>query len=357
MKKRILVTSTDVMMLQFLIPHIYYLKEKGYEVEVACSNVEGHIDELRSIFGEQIPFQQVELCRSPISLSNFKGFTQLRKIIKNGHFDIGLVSVKRIKILYVAHGFHFYRSAPIKNWLFFYPIEKILSLFTDEIITINNEDYKRARAHFRHPIIVKFPGIGLDTQKFFMPVSQSTINSKREELGIKAHERIILSVGELESRKNHLTSISAFSKANLKDAILLICGVGTQREVLQNKISELNLTDTVRLLGYRYDINELCHAADVFLFTTFQEGLSVALMEAMAAGLPCVVSEIRGNTDLIEPGKGFYCDPHREETIVAALQQCFQQTSDENIAFNREKIRSFDISIVRDMLLTEIIKL
>ena len=183
MKKKILITSTDVMMLQFLVPHVFYLQNQGYEVEVACSNVENHVDELKDIFKTKVKMHLVELKRNPMQISNIRGLLQLMKIIKAGSYDIiwtnepvmgimtrlaaRIVRRKKVKIIYVAHGFHFYKGAPKKNWIVYYPIEKIFSLFTDEIVTINNEDYNFARQNFTSAKVVKFPGIGINTGKFF----------------------------------------------------------------------------------------------------------------------------------------------------------------------------------------------
>ena len=171
MKKKILITSTDVMMLQFLVPHVFYLQNQGYEVEVACSNVENHVDELKDIFKTKVKMHLVELKRNPMQISNIRGLLQLMKIIKAGSYDIiwtnepvmgimtrlaaRIVRRKKVKIIYVAHGFHFYKGAPKKNWIVYYPIEKIFSLFTDEIVTINNEDYNFARQNFTSAKVVK----------------------------------------------------------------------------------------------------------------------------------------------------------------------------------------------------------
>lgn len=368
MKKKILITSTDVMMLQFLVPHVFYLQKQGYEVEVACSNVENHIDELKDIFKSKVKMHLVNLKRNPMQISNFQGLLQIMKIIKAGSYDIvwtnepvmgimtrlaaRIVRGKTIKIIYVAHGFHFYKGAPRENWIIYYPIEKIFSLFTDEIVTINNEDYNFAKRNFTRAKIVKFPGIGINTSKFFKEVPCEVIEDKKQELGIKEDEKVILSVGELEKRKNHETSIRAFKAAKIEKAKLFICGVGTQEDSLRKLIEELQLEQQVFLLGYRTDISELCHMADVFLFTTYQEGLSVALMEAMSVGVPCIVSKIRGNVDLIEKGKGIYCNPHDVSSCASAMTKFFnnQNKFEEILKFNQKKIEEFDIAKVTHMM-------
>ena len=372
MKKKILITSTDVMMLQFLVPHVFYLQKQGYEVAVACSNVENHVDELKDIFKSNIKMHLVKLKRNPVQISNVFGLLQLMEIVKNGSYDIvwtnepvmgimtrlatRIVRGKKSKIIYVAHGFHFYKGAPKKNWSIYYPIEKVFSFITDEIVTINNEDYNFAKRNFATAKIVKFPGIGINTSKFFKEVPYEVIENKKQELGIKENEKVILSIGELEKRKNHETSIRAFKEAKIDNVKMFICGVGTQEDSLRRLIEELQLDQQVFLLGYRTDISELCHMSDVFLFTTYQEGLSVALMEAMAVGVPCIVSKIRGNVDLIEKGKGIYCDPYDVSSCASAITKYFnkQNEFEDILKYNQMKIKEFDIEKVMRMMKNEL---
>lgn len=372
MKKKILISSTDVMMLQFLVPHVFYLLKQGYEVEVVCSNVEGHVDELKDIFKAKVKMNLIKLKRNPMRLSNVQGLLQLIRIIRSGSYDIvwtnepvmgvmtrlavRIAGGKKIKIIYVAHGFHFYKGAPKKNWIIYYPIEKIFSHFTDEIVTINKEDFDFARRKFTQTKVLKFPGIGINTSKFFREFPSEVIEEKKKELGINSNEKVILSVGELEKRKNHETSILAFKEADVENTKLFICGVGTQENSLRKLIEELQLEQRVFLLGYRTDISELCHMSDVFLFTTYQEGLSVALMEAMAVGVPCIVSEIRGNVDLIEKGKGIYCNPYDVSSCASAITKYFENPDkfEDALKYNRKKIKEFDIEKVTRMMESEL---
>ena len=352
--KRILITSTDVMMLQFLIPHIFNFLEQGYYVEVACSNVEGHVEELIDIFQGKVKMSIVDLVRKPWDLNNIRGYKQLKEIIRKGKFDLiwtnepvmgvmtRLAAKKeraegKTKVLYIAHGFHFYKGASLLKWLVFYPIEYIMAHFTDKIITINQEDYELASKHFKCTNVEKYPGIGVDTDKFKKVKVDK--NCKCNELGISSKQTIYLSVGELEKRKNHVTTIKAFAQANVENAVLLICGVGSQRDEIQEVINSLDLQEKVRLLGYRYDIAELLSISDVFTFTTYQEGLSVALMEAMANGILCLVSKIRGNVDLIENGKGIYCNPNSVDSCREAILEAYNMLScmEDEKRFNQNK--------------------
>ena len=89
----------------------------------------------------------------------------------------------------------------------------------------------------------------------------------------------------------------------------MICGKGPEEDNLKTLAERLGVAGQIHFLGFRSDIKELLAAADIFLFTTRQEGLPRSMMEAMASGLPCVASRIRGNTDLLEgTDGGFLCD-------------------------------------------------
>lgn len=146
------------------------------------------------------------------------------------------------------------------------------------------------------------PGVGVNLNKF----SDIHINKEeyKKELGIPNNSKIILSVGELNKNKNHETVIRAMASLKNKDIHYVVAGVGVLNEYLTNVATECNVKDNVHLLGRREDIAELCNLADIFCFPSYREGLPVSLMEAMASGMPCVVSNIRGNTDLILDNQG-----------------------------------------------------
>lgn len=355
--KRILITSTDVMMAQFIIPHIDYLCSEGYVVDVACSKVQGFDKEVEIRLRGKAKVEFVELERSPFSIKNIRGLKQLRRIISKVRYDLiwtnepvmgtmtRLAAIgARAKVIYFAHGFHFYKGASIKRWLIIYPIEKIMARFTDCLITINNEDYQRAKKSFHKKLtIYQLPGIGIDTSKFRKKGINTTL--KRKEINIGDNAIVILSVGELEKRKNHELSIEAFEKLHLENAYLVICGIGTQQEKIEKKIRVSKVKDRIKLLGYRTDISELCEMSDLFLFSSFQEGLSVALMEAMSNELVCVVSRIRGNVDLISPDRGFLFSPYSIDECSSAIIKALESKSSwtQMSKKNQEYIKKYDI--------------
>lgn len=265
-----------------------------------------------------IKTHHIDFVRTPYDLRNILAFKQVVKVIREERIDvihcntpigglIGRLAGKKCKVnnvIYQAHGFHFYSGAPTVNWLLYYTIERWLARFTDTLITINHEDYERAQ-RFRlrnHGKVYYVPGVGIDTSQFEPGGFQR--NKKREELGLKDEDIMVISAGDLIERKNYKTSIEAIAKAKNTKLQYYICGNGPLQSKLEKLANELGVEKQIHFLGFRTDVKELLWAADIFLFTTYQEGLPRSLSEAMAAGLPCVASSIRGNTDLIDNGIG-----------------------------------------------------
>ena len=297
------------------------LSYEFYSVANRSSSSAAEIEEDEKKYGVRL--LHVDLNRSPFSFQNIIAYKQLCRIIHENEIEfihcntpvggiLGRLAGKKCKVkkvIYQAHGFHFYKGAPLLNWLLYYPVEKWLARYTDALITINQEDYALAKRKMKlrnGGKVYYVPGVGIDHHKF----SKATIDkaAKRRELGIPEDAVLLLSVGELNHNKNHETVIRAIADLNV---YYVIAGRGELQQYLENLIDAQNLQDRVKLLGFRSDVKELYEAADIFVFPSFREGLSVSVMEAMASGLPCVASRIRGNTDLLEnTNGGFLCDPH-----------------------------------------------
>lgn len=371
MNKKILITCTDSMMMQFITPHVFNFIDNGYEVTLACSEVRGRIQEVRDYFrSSKIIIHQVKLYRNPFKLSNIKGYNELKHIIKTGGFDyiwtnepvMGMATrlaartVRRsgTKVVYMAHGLHFYKGAPKLNWLVYYPIEKALSRITDLMILINREDYELARRRFKANNVKYLNGIGINVSKFSdLDIDR---NKKLKELNLPDDASVFLSVGELEKRKNHETEIKAFAltKAIKENAHLLIAGIGSQENELKDLALKMNIEKNVHFLGYRKDIGELCKVADIFVLVSLQEGLSVAIMEAMICGLPVITSRIRGNIDEIDEGKGgYHVDPKDYQEAANRMDQLFSDKDMRNKfgKYNEIKAESFSIDSIKQLLI------
>lgn len=333
MNKRLLITSTDLMMVQFLIPHVRNLAEHGFEIEIACSEVGGRLNEVREkLNGVVKAVHEVHLVRSPFSPVNLKGLQDLKRVIDKGQYDLiwtnepvmGVMTrlaarhtrKRGTKVIYMVHGFHFYKGAPLVNWLLFYPIEKWAGHFCDSVVTVNREDYARAQ-RMGLPDVRYIHGIGINTERLSRGQNFSDI---RNELGLRQDDFLVLSVGELNENKNQKTILRAI--ASLKDPAIhyLLCGKGDQLEKLQRLAQTLGISSRVHFLGYRNDVVDICRQADVFVMPSHREGLPVASLEAMYCGLPVIASNIRGLTDVVEDGKsGYLCAPDDDRAFAEAI--------------------------------------
>lgn len=367
MKKALIYSSVASMIDQFNRENIQILKKLGYQVEVACNFEKGNtisreqINKLkRDLENSGVKWHHISIPRNLNSLKEILGSYSLsKKIINDGNFDlihfhspigaaIGRMAARKCrkkgtKLIYTAHGFHFFKGSSIINWLMYYPLEFWLSRYTDALITINQEDYQRAKS-FKAKKVNYVPGIGIDTKKI-RQVEVST-NKKRSELGIQ-NELLLLSIGELNENKNHKMVLSALSSIN-QPFRYVICGQGAELSNLTALAQKLNLRDKVQFLGYRKDVEEILKIADIYCFPSKREGLSVALMEAMAAGLPCLVSNIRGNKDLIDEKGGLLFDLDSQTKIEQDLVHLMKDESERKAMgeYNMKKIENFDKEIV-----------
>lgn len=367
MGKRILITSTDLMMIQFLVPHVENFAEHGYEIEIACSDVGGYIEEIKNRLKNKVKaVYTVSLVRSPFSFSNIKGYRELRKIILDGDYDIVwtnepvMGAVTRLaarrsrkngtRIVYMVHGFHFYSGAPIRNWVLLYPIERMLSTVTDYIITLNSEDFKRAK---KFPVkhVYYIHGIGADTDR----LKKDTVNQDiRKKLQIPKQAFLILSVGELNANKNQKIIIDALSILQDKDIYYVLCGSGKNLKNLQAQSRRYNLQDNIRFVDYRRDIINFYDQADVFVLPSYREGMPIALLEAMYCGVTPVTSDIRGVRDVMKDGiTGVICDPKDSKAFAEAIKNLkedkrLRKGYGEN---SRKAVKPYMLSLVKDKIL------
>lgn len=356
---KILYVTTVSSTMSFFPEHFKMLMRDGHTIELACncaSPVRQDIADMGFIIHD-IPFS-----RSPLSKDNIRACKQLKALVREGNYDIvhchtpNAAAITRLvcrgfrknglRVFYTAHGFHFYKGAPLKNWLLYYPVEWLCAHWTDVLITINQEDYALAQKRMKAKKVRYVPGVGYDTRKFQSPDVDRA--EKRRELGIPDGALTLISVGELNQNKNHETVIRAI--ADMTDVYYIIAGQGGLASYLQELIKELGLGGRVKLLGFRTDIAELCAAADIFVFPSFREGLSVALMEAMASGLPVVCSRIRGNTDLIDENGGCLFDPHSVRKCREAIQTMLARDFASMGNYNRGKVKAFSTeNVLREM--------
>ena len=333
--KKVLYTATVLShVCQFHLPYLKEFKENGYEVHVVAKNNLAEKNGLELKYADK--FIEMPFSRSPKSLQNLKALKQLKKLLKEEYYDLivcntpmgGIITrmaakktrKRGTKVVYMAHGFHFYKGASKKNWLVFYPIEKYFAKKCDVVITITDEDYELASHKFRTKV-VRMHGAGVDGERHVF-VSEEEKLALREELGLKKEDFICLCVGELNDNKNQRQIVDSvpYLKEKIGGFKLLLAGNGKTKEELENQIKELGVENEVALVGYQPQIERYVRASDVVLSASKREGLPFNVVEAMLAKKPVVVSENRGHRELVKDGEtGFMTNDKRkfEENIIS----------------------------------------
>lgn len=365
--KKVLFVATVVRLHinMFHKPFLKWFHDQGWQVDVAANN--DYEDKSECVIPFCDNFHCLPFERSPLKKGNLYAYQQLKKLLEQEKYDIihchtpmgsvvarlavGSARKHGTKVIYTAHGFHFYKGAPKINWLVYYPIERILARRTDLLITMNREDYSYAKK-FKAKKVAFVNGVGLDLNKFVIS-SQDDKSAVRKYLGLEKEDIFAISVAQLIKRKNHNVLIHAVAKLQNPRFHLFICGDGVQEAELKAEAERLCVQEQVHFLGFRKDVYELCSSADLFLFASLQEGLPVAIMEAMACGLPIIASNIRGNADLIDAGKGGYLvEPTDEDGFVAAIKRALDASAEwsEMEYYNLEKIKKYSIdNVVKQM--------
>ena len=299
---KVLFVSHTTDFIKFNLPFIQWFKTQGWEVEYA-SMEEREFPENVVDYHYKVPFD-----RSPFGRSNFTAYRELKRIIDNGNYDLvhchtpvgGVVARlaskaarkrKNTKVIYTGHGFHFYKGAPIQNWIIFYPVEKLMSRISDAVVTINEEDYQLAERKFHCPSY-HLHGVGVNLERFHQ-VNADEKQALRKKYGYDEHDFILIYAAELNKNKNQEFLIKQVPQVleMIPNAKLLLAGYGEDREKLERLIEQLHLEHVVHLLGYRNDIEKLYQMSDLGISASVREGLGMNILEEMACGLPIVASE------------------------------------------------------------------
>ena len=341
MKKALLTATVQQHLTAFHLPLIDILHENGYEVDAAARDVLGGIvrDKLASSVENvyDIPFE-----RSPFSAKNISAYKQLKKVIDSTHYDVvhcntpvgGILTrlaarksrKKGTKVIYTAHGFHFYKGASKLNWFIFYPLEKIFGrMFSDCVITICDEDEANARKHKLCKTIVRTHGVGADAQKFTLSDNSEKL-ALREEYGFGKDDKLCLCTGELNENKNQQMFINALPAVVEKFPCfrLMLAGIGDKEETLKALAKQLGVEENVIFLGYRTDIDKLLKTSDFICAGSFREGLPVNIIEGMLSAKPAIVSHNRGHNELVCDGvSGFFAEfGNAEKTAQHFIALC-----------------------------------
>jgi len=369
MKKVLFIATYGDFLATFELSNIMLLQEMGYEVHCASNfSAEGYNRKVNKLDDIGVIRHNIEFVRSPLKIENIAIFKELVNLIGREKFEIidchnavigvlGRLAAKKCninKVIYTPHSFFFYKGAPLKNNIIYKNVETFLARFTDVLVGINMEDYEAAKKMSVRGKALYVPGVGIDVNA----IRSLPTNRVRycNEFNIPENAVIFVSVGELIPRKNHISALKAFADANINNSYYIICGFGQLDQELKSQAMELGIADRVIFAGFRLDAKEIMKASDVFIFPSFQEGLSVALMEAMACNLPCIASNIRGNVDLIDVEKGgLLFNPNDVETLVRHIKYISEKVDlrKQYGRYNGNKADTYDLKNVQEIMRKE----
>ncbi len=219
----------------------------------------------------------------------------------------------RCKVIFTEHGRHYPDRRKLKRTIF----NQFLNLFTHSITGVS-EFSKNSLVDYesfpKNKIKVIYNGI--QPQLFDLNID---IETKKKELGLDPKDKIIGIIARLEPVKSHAMLLRAFAQVikGVAQAKLLIVGDGKLRAELEDLTKILNINNNVKFLGVRRDIPELLKIFDVFVLSSLSEAASVTLLEAMAAGVPIVATNVGGNPEIVLEGKTGFLVPRGDDKAMA----------------------------------------
>ena len=326
---------------QFHLPYLQMLQEQGYEVHVAAHDNLAVKNGLQLRYADrhiEIPFE-----RSPYDPRNVKAYRKLKALLDEVHYDLIVCNTpvggiltrlaarkerrNGTRVIYIAHGFHFYKGASIKNWLMFYPLEKEMARLCDVVVTINEEDYRLAKERFPGRV-ERIHGVGVREDRYH-PATEAEQAEMRRREGLSEDDFVVICTGELNENKNQKTLVAA--AALLKDQIpnlkVLLAGNGPKEQDLRDQIAAEQLENVVKLLGYRTDLENVVPAVDVVVSCSKREGLPLNIVEAMLCKKPVVASVNRGNAELVVDGEtGYLLNPDDAEGFAERILSLFKSS-------------------------------
>ena len=348
----------------FFKSFVQSLLDKGHTVDIACNETDNEV--LQYYRERNCRVYAISCERSPFSANNIKAVKEIKQLVKENRYDIvhchtpvagactrfACRSLRKngTKVFYTAHGFHFYKGAPLKNWMIYYPVEKLCSRFTDVIITINKEDYEFAGRKLKAPRVEGIPGVGINVDRFKNAVADRS--EKRNEIGIPEDALLLFSVGELNKNKNHEVVIRALAQLNDENVHYMIAGEGYRHDFLIKMSQELGVADRVHILGYRTDVAELYKIADIDVFPSLREGFGLASIEGMAAGLPLVCEDNRGTREYALNGQNaIVCYASNADEYAAAIMKLSDEKLRKEYGLAAMKsVEKFDVSNINKLM-------
>ncbi len=221
-----------------------------------------------------------------------------------------------LKVVYTEHGRLYPDGRRWKRYL----LNPFLAMGAEHIVSISARTKVAMIRYDNYPAAkIRIIHNGVDCTTF-RPASESEKAAGRRALGLEANCRVVGTAVRLEDIKNISMMLRVFRQVleKMPDTHLLIAGSGTKEAELKAMAEEFGMASRVVFLGLRYDMPEIYRLFDVFVLTSFTEGIAVTLLEAMATGIPAVVTNVGGNPEVVVEGETGYLVPLDDDNEMTA---------------------------------------
>lgn len=354
-----MVTTVPVTIRAFLLPFARHFRSLGWQVDAMAQGISAESECVATC--DRV--WDIQWSRNVLDPRNLlAGVKRVREVVARGDYDLvhvhtpiaafvtrfALRGLSKPKVVYTAHGFHFYRGGnPVKNAIFF-NLEKLAGNWTDYLVTINQEDETAAKQNKFLPEerIYYTRGIGVDTNRYAANrVSDTDVMAIRQELNLDSEDILLLCIAEFTPRKRHQDVLNALAKLNNPQIHLALAGIGPLMAQMKELVQELGIDRQVHFLGFREDIPTLIQAAKAVLLVSQQEGLPRSIMEAMCLNTPVIGSNIRGTQDLLEDGCGLLVELGNTDALSQAIALIVRDSAKAQAIAQKAKAKIVDYDI------------
>ncbi len=318
MKKILHICNTSFYLRNFLKTHIDNLVENNYEVHVLCD-----IGRKKFNFNKKVHLHDITFPRKVSPIEFLSTIIKTNKIIKRFNFDcvishnrnssiVGRIATFFSQVpqnIYFAHGFYFHDNQNLFSYFISIQIERLLEIITSHTISQSLEDMN-LMINKKYIINKKIThvGNGIDNLKF-KPASNKL--DLREKIGLPKNSFIIIGIGRLVKDKGFQDLIEAFERIskNEKNCYLLIIGGNISQDISKyerkiiKKINNLNINDQVILTGMIDNVEDYLNCSDVYVLSSYREGISRSMLEAMSCKIPVISTNVRGSREVIKNNK------------------------------------------------------
>ena len=366
MKRKILFTSHTANFSKFNRPLIRMLRGTleepyeelnigGWQVDYASANEEP-VHDADNVY-------TVNFARNPLRFDkHIRAYRQLKKIIDEGDYDaihthtpVGSIITRLAarkarrhgtKVIYTCHGFHFYDGAPKKNWLLYYRAEKNAAKYTDLLITINREDYRRAKKDFKCPVEM-IDGAGVDTARFAKTAKAEQL-AARAKFGLAKDDFVICYLAEFTKNKNQRMLVEAAAPIMKENPKLLFLGEGPCLAETKELAKSLGVEKQCLFPGYvRDNYAALVQSCNLYTSLSIREGLGLGVLEALYCGLPIIVTDNRGHRDIVDSNKKYLVSSSDVASLTRKLREAIRHPEEYKLAFPKRYTLSNSLSEMR----------